>query len=116
MTAERFETLVKGAFIRRPWMWLLSKIPVVSALAYLLQSLFSDGLYLTSTIEKAYKIAFGSAKSIQDFSYASTIGTKIALMAATVQKRPSTQLFTNYNGISGTANSQGKCRLQTRDF
>ncbi|KAL9948563.1 hypothetical protein ACHAO5_001663 [Verticillium nonalfalfae] len=54
-------------------------------------------LYSARGIDKALQKAFGG-KQLGSTSYATSIGTKIGVLAASIEP-PSTCLFTNYNGI-----------------
>ena len=72
-------------------------IPVLSLIHRILASYLADGLYPAENIEAALKEVFG-AKSILDYSHATTIGTRISLPVAIINK-PSYCIFTNYNGV-----------------
>jgi hypothetical protein len=69
-------------------------------------SYLTDGLYPAANIEAALQEAYGKESSILDYSYATSIGTKIGLPVATVQGRPLSRLFTNYNGIGQRSPNQ----------
>ncbi|CAM1508786.1 Fc.00g056340.m01.CDS01 [Cosmosporella sp. VM-42] len=87
--AVEFEQLAKVAFSPSPAICLLG-------LSWI-RSIVSDSLYSGKDIETALKKAFGD-KALTDMSYATRIGTKIGVPAATIVE-PSTFLFTNYNGV-----------------
>ena len=84
----------------------------------LLISYFADGLYPSENIDAALKQAFGTTKSILDFSHAVATGTRIGLPVATTGDTPSCRIFTNYNGVGERSKDQGKpepCCLIIRD-
>ncbi|KAI0525818.1 acyl transferase/acyl hydrolase/lysophospholipase [Xylaria bambusicola] len=54
-------------------------------------------LYSARGIETALKRVFGD-KKMASLSYATTVGTRVGILAASVEQ-PSTNLFTNYNGV-----------------
>jgi hypothetical protein len=103
-SSEAFEKLAKLAFQKRKYL----KIPFISRIQELVTSYLTDGIYPATNIENALQEAFGKTGSILDCSYATSIGTKIGLPVATVQGRPSTRLFTNYNGIGKRSLSQSE--------
>jgi hypothetical protein len=127
-SVERFEELAKIAFRPRKVLDIslisrLTKIPLLSRLfkepmlsslleitlprlQTLLVSYFADGLYLAKNIEAVLIEAFGSKRSILDYSYATSVGTRIGLPVATVQPRPSCHIFTNYNGVGAHEQNQ----------
>ena len=72
-------------------------------------SYFTDGLHPAKNIEAALKEVFGAEGSILDYSHATSMGTRIGLPVATVRERPSSRIFTNYNGIGSREQSQGEC-------
>ncbi|KAK3938223.1 patatin-like phospholipase-like protein [Diplogelasinospora grovesii] len=76
----------------------LAGIPLFSAVVKLVVALFNDGMYRAKHLERVLRETYGSDTKMLDPSYATTIGAKIGLPAATVCE-PSTILFTNYNGI-----------------
>ena len=65
-----------------------------------------DGLYPVAHIKAALKQAFGDRR-ILDYSYATSIGARVGLLAATVRE-PSICVFTNYNGVGTRDLDQGK--------
>ena len=101
---KTFEKLAKLTFKRRK----VLDIPFLSRIQEVLISYFADGLYPAKNIEAALKEIFGAERSILDSSYAASIGTKIGLPVATVQKKPSCRIFTNYNGIGVRDQDEGK--------
>lgn len=125
---ERFEQLARIAFQPRkildislvsrlakvPLVSRLFKVPLVSGLLeitlprlqMLFVSYFADGLYLAKNIEAALIEAFGAGRSILDYSYATSTGTRIGLPVATVQARPSCHIFTNSNGVGAHEQNQ----------
>ena len=103
-SSETFEKLAKLAFQQRKGL----KIPILSRIQELIVSYLTDGLYPATNIEAALQEAYGKEKSILDCSYATSIGTKIGLPVATVQGRPSSRLFTNYNGVGKRSPNQRK--------
>lgn len=59
---------------------------------------FANSLYLAENIKVALKEVFGTNKSILNYLYITSIGTRISLPIATIYK-PSYYIFTNYNGV-----------------
>jgi len=74
-------------------------------------SYFADGLYPAKNIEAALKRAFGTSRSILDFSDATSTGTRVGLTVATTSEKPSCRIFTNYNGAGERGKDQGKCKV-----
>ncbi|KAF1948543.1 patatin-like phospholipase-like protein [Byssothecium circinans] len=90
-----FEKLAKLAFQRRK----VLNLPFLPRVLELLISYFADGLYPPENIEAALKQVFGANRSILDASHATATGTRVGLPVATVDKKPSCRIFTNYNGV-----------------
>lgn len=64
------------------------------------RALFLDALYPSEGMERALESICGN-QTIAGMSYASEIGAKFGLLAASVSQ-PSVSIFTNYNGIGET--------------
>ena len=101
-SSDVFEKLAKLAFQQRK----VLKIPFISRIQEIIISYLADGLYPAANIEAGLQEAYGKERSILDCSYATSIGAKIGLPVATVQERPSSRLFTNYNGIGKRSPNQ----------
>lgn len=69
----------------------------VNSILNWVRSFFSGAMYCPDGIEQALKTVYGGQK-ITDMSYASEVGAKFGLLAASVAQ-PSVCLFTNYNGV-----------------
>ncbi|KAH7304394.1 hypothetical protein B0I35DRAFT_454699 [Stachybotrys elegans] len=80
----------------------LQPLPYILRLYKILMSYFGDGLYPSKNIEQALIQAFGTNRSILDLSSATATGTLVGLPVATTDDRPTSRLFTNYNGVAGT--------------
>ncbi|KAI0810076.1 acyl transferase/acyl hydrolase/lysophospholipase [Xylaria sp. FL0064] len=91
--ALKLESLAAEAF-RNPVPELLLNLFVVLKWIHLI--LFGC-LYSARGIENALKRVFGD-KKMANLSYATAVGTKVGILTASV-KQPSTNLFTNYNGV-----------------
>ena len=104
-SSDTFEKFAKLAFTRRKSLG----IPFFSRVRELLVSYLTDGLYVAKNIEAAMKEVFGREGSILDYSHATSTGTRIGLPVATVHERPSSRIFTNYNGVGSREQSQGEC-------
>lgn len=57
----------------------------------------TDGFYPARNLEAVLQEAFGSNKSILDYSSAAAMGTKIGITVSTM--KPAPFIFTNYNGL-----------------
>ena len=71
-------------------------IPLVSWLAKMFRLYVHDGLYKPEHIESMLKTVLGAETTMLDHSYATQLGAKICVLVATVMKRPSCRIFTNY--------------------
>jgi hypothetical protein len=103
-STQTFERLAKLAFKRRK----VLNIPILSRIHELLASYLDDGLYPAKNIEAALKEVFGTDRSILDYSYATSTGTRVGLPVATIDSEPSRCIFTNYNGVGTRHPDQGK--------
>jgi hypothetical protein len=94
-----FEELASMAFQPR---W-VSGIPVISYIEKIIVSYIEDGWYSPRGLERALKQIFGDTMTMFDISYATTIGTKIAVTATTAAAATSTKssdcLFRNYKKV-----------------
>ncbi|KAM7210074.1 patatin-like phospholipase-like protein [Rhypophila decipiens] len=93
-----FESLADVAFQRGQ----LASFPLLSTVGKMVAALFSDAMYRARYLERVLRETYGSDTKILDPSYATGIGAKIGLPVATISK-PSTLLFTNYNGVGEEA-------------
>lgn len=98
-----FESQAAVAFQSRP----PAKFPFVWLFGTMLIALFNDALYCAKHLEQLLQETYSSEKKMLDSFYAIEIGAKIGLPIATVSK-PSTLLFTNYNGIKDAGARLGK--------
>jgi hypothetical protein len=101
---EVFEKLANLAFGRKKFL----NIPLPT-IVELLISFFADGLYKSENLEAALKQVFGTERSILDYSYATSRGTRVGLPVATVHGKPSCRIFTNYNGVGDRTGNRGNC-------
>jgi hypothetical protein len=97
-----FAIFVKLAFGQQ----IVLNIPIISYLFILLVFYLADGLYPAENIKAALKEVFGT-KSILDYLYTTSTGTRIGLPVATIGKL-SCCIFTNYNSIGTRDQDQGK--------
>ena len=74
-----FEKMATLIFTRRAGL----PIPLLSRAYEVLASYFTNGLYPVANIENAMKETSGSEKSILDYSYVTSIGTRVGLPVAT---------------------------------
>jgi hypothetical protein len=83
---------------------ILSRIPILSCIRLLhsiyvlLKSLRAGSLYPAENIEAVLQVRFGKERTILDYLYATSIGARVGLPVATIRK-PSSCIFTNYNGV-----------------
>ena len=98
---SKIRELSKVAFHNGP----LTKFPLVAAAGKVIMYLLKDSIYTGRKLGHLLQDIFGDRKML-DWSYANSIGTKIALPVAT-QSEPSTLVFTNYNGIGDDIHRQG---------
>jgi hypothetical protein len=82
-------------------------IPLLSRVANIIVSYFTDGMYSASNIDAALR-DWVNDRSILDCSHATSTGTKVGLPVATVSDHPSCRLFTNYNGAGERDCEQGE--------
>ncbi|KAH9905226.1 FabD/lysophospholipase-like protein [Xylariomycetidae sp. FL2044] len=81
--------------------------PTLFRFVDLLISYLADGLYPRKPIEDVLKHAFGTERNILQCTYATLTGTRVGLPVATVGKKPSSRIFTNYNGVIEPKKDQG---------
>ena len=105
-SAGKIRTLAKIAFQDR------SRLPIFSRARKLARFCLGDGIYPSGPVERISKELFGSDTSILDSSYATSIGTKLGFPVATVDKRPSSRIFSNYTRTTATGQLSGE-RLNT---
>jgi hypothetical protein len=102
-STDTFEKFAKLAFQRRK----VLNLPFVPRIVDLLISYLADGIYPPKNIEAALKQIFGADRSILDYSHATTTGTRVGLPVATADEKPSSRIFTNYNGVGERIKEQG---------
>ncbi len=73
------------------------KVPLVSWLTKIVKWYLRDGRYRPDNLESILQSLLGKSTTMLDCSYATQLGTKLLVLAATVLKNPSCRLFTNYN-------------------
>ncbi|KAF3357045.1 hypothetical protein VDGD_02397 [Verticillium dahliae] len=95
MCAVMLETLTEEAF--KPPGPVFVRFFLTLWWVQVLAGLVLGHLYSARGIETALQKAFGD-KPLVSPSYATSIGTKIGVLAASIDS-PSTCLFTNYNGV-----------------
>jgi hypothetical protein len=86
-----------------------SSTPLLSRMANVIVSCFTDGMYSASNHDAALR-DWVNDRCILDCSHATSTGTKVGLPVATVSDHPSCRLFTNYNGAGERDCEQGECR------
>ena len=99
---EKAEDMAKVAFRRQKRL----RIPIISGIVEFCISYICDGLYPAAHIEAALKEAFKNRR-ILDYSYATSIGTRVGLLVATIRD-PLICVFTNYNGVGTRDPGQGE--------
>lgn len=70
-----------------------------------------DGRYRPDNLDSILQSLLGRLMTMQDCSYATRLGTKLLVLAATVLKNPSCHLFTNYNKPVQNNFNLGKCHI-----
>lgn len=88
-----------------------SKIPLVSWLTKMVKWYVRDGRYRPDNLESILQSLLGRSTTMQDCSYATGLGAKLLVLAATVLKTPSCHLFTNYNKPVQNNLNPGKCHI-----
>ena len=83
-------------------------MPIFSRVRNFARFCLGDGIYPSGLVESVSKETFGSDTSILDPLYATAIRTKLGFPVATVGKRPSSRMFTNYIRKTTTGQSSGK--------
>ena len=101
-----FEYLASRAFQRRS----VSGIPFISFIEKIIVAYLEDGLYPPEGLEAALKQIFGDAMTMFDSSYATTIGTKIAVTVTTAPKS-SPCVFRNYKKVGKRDKEYGTSAL-----
>jgi hypothetical protein len=102
-----FEYLASRAFQPRR----LSGIPFISFIEKIIISYLEDSLYPPEGLEAALKQVFGDSMTMFDSSYATTIGTKIAVTVTTAPKS-SPCLFRNYKRVGKRDKEYGTSALR----
>ena len=105
-----FEELAQHAFAPRK----VFRIPFLSSIQRAVLAYLGDSLYPAQNIETPLKAIFGTDKSIMDCSHASTNGTKVGIPVATADERPSSKIFTNYNGANDVQSVASKATARLR--
>ncbi|KAK3935780.1 patatin-like phospholipase-like protein [Diplogelasinospora grovesii] len=85
---------------------LLGKLRLFPTAGKVFFALLNNALYRAQYLKQVLKDTYGNDTKMLDTSYATSIGAKIGLPVATVSK-PSTLLFTNFNGVGEEAVRHG---------
>ena len=91
-------------------------IPFVSWLAKMFRLYVHDGLYKAEYIESMLQNVLGKETTMLDHSYATQLGAKICVLVATVMKKPSCRVFTNYTKTKQRDRHHGKFAARRRPY
>ncbi|OQV10034.1 hypothetical protein CLAIMM_14089 [Cladophialophora immunda] len=85
--------------VKKPWgLEGTTVAPVLPWILKLFRIYSRDTIYKPEKLESILKSVLGSATTMSDCSYATELGAKLCVLVATVLKKPSCRIFTNYNG------------------
>lgn len=102
-----FEDLAVAVFHSMFKNRILNGIPGLIKFVKVLRAVFCNAIYEPEFLETILQGIFKNAK-MADHSYATSIGTRTAFLAATAAAEPSLIMFTNYNGAGLSSARDGK--------